>query len=377
MEPESHKLKRWTATLYEKRWRCVLNFLKRLVPVLNIFRRCWDEHKYASNVDCHDITFKDDDAEAVEAHTAAKFDPNFLTKTILDNFFHRYSEFALVVERAPSESLAAWGESCICHEPLFVNKCFASKPMSEYQRRKLLTAHFGPGCRCCPAAGKRMAEIADGRLEHVLDLIWSDIETDILFGKVAQFHPLTFEQLEFMKLEMQRARTAMTTWLMLKLDYMQKLPWGLAVLALPDEARARIGGRRMRELFRRDPRPPPVQSRKTWALMQPGAPFAIGLDKFLDDELPRSLCGEPFRVGVGTFMLMACVETCIEEKHCRVALREKQHAIGPVQVSLSNRLPMLLGSQPWKFFLILSNVFFGVWCLLVSSRAKIMSSMSK
>jgi hypothetical protein len=48
---QSHKLNKWSAELYEKRWRCVLAFLKHLAPLLNIFRVCWDERMFASQVD--------------------------------------------------------------------------------------------------------------------------------------------------------------------------------------------------------------------------------------------------------------------------------------------------------------------------------------
>ena len=76
------------------------------------------------------------------------------------------------------------------------------------------------------------------------------------------------------------------------------------MLALPDEDRAREAGRRVRESFRRDPRPPPVQHKKIWELMKPGAEFSKELDRFLDLGVPRKQLSMHYRRHVFTFKLM-------------------------------------------------------------------------
>ena len=41
-----HMLNKWSQTLYEKRWKCVVAFLKHLCPLMNVFRVCFDVAKY-------------------------------------------------------------------------------------------------------------------------------------------------------------------------------------------------------------------------------------------------------------------------------------------------------------------------------------------
>ena len=44
---------------------------------------------------------------------------------------------------------------------------------------------------------------------------------------------------------------------------------------------------------------------------------------------------------IAAWRFIPCVETTIEEKHSRVALSKRRHPLGPVRVSLANRLPLL------------------------------------
>ena len=53
------------ATLYEPRWHCVLAFLKRLCPVLCLFRACWDEDKYKEAVDAHSAAVQEEVQQVV------------------------------------------------------------------------------------------------------------------------------------------------------------------------------------------------------------------------------------------------------------------------------------------------------------------------
>lgn len=115
----------------------------------------------------------------------------------------------------------------------------------------------------------------------------------------------------------------------------------MAALGLANEERARAAGLRARALFRRDPRPPPIQHRKTWKLMNPAAPFSQALDRFLDEGVSRKECGPIFMFEIAIWKFMPDAETTIEEKHARVAMKAAKHSIGKVQVSLANRLPML------------------------------------
>ena len=52
-------------------------------------------------------------------------------------------------------------------------------------------------------------------------------------------------------------------------------------------------------------------------------------------------CSRNFLLQLATFRLTIVVETTIEAKHSRVAMSQRAHFIGPVRISLSNRLPLL------------------------------------
>ena len=70
--------------------------------------------------------------------------------------------------------------------------------------------------------------------------------------------------------------------------------------------------------------------------------------------LYRWSVGLVFAQWMAIFRIMSCVETCIEEKHGRVSLDIKKHAIGPTRVSLANR--MGTKQQSWML-LLLSRLF--------------------
>lgn len=124
----------------------------------------------------------------------------------------------------------------------------------------------------------------------------------------------------------------------MKTAYLQKLPWLFAALAHPCEETARRMAVKIKEQWESDPRPE-AHHRITAELMQPGL-FRDGLEAFLQGAALRDLPLD-FQLRVGTFRFVPVVETTIEEKHARVSLAKRRHHIGPVRVSLSNRLPLL------------------------------------
>jgi hypothetical protein len=67
---------------------------------------------------------------------------------------------------------------------------------------------------CWPRmGGKRLDELADGRLDTVLDECFSDLQEQICFGLSAQMFPIAGDQLEVLLCEMSRAVGAITAWL--------------------------------------------------------------------------------------------------------------------------------------------------------------------
>lgn len=132
----------------------------------------------------------------------------------------------------------------------------------------------------------------------------------------------------------------------MKCDYWLRLPWLLCGLAEADEAKARQIGARAVDAFERDPREE-AHHRVTWALMRPGSDFRASLDYFVDG-CARPDCGdtgrqkEEFLAQIARFAFFPTAETCIEAKHAKASMALKKDCnIGPVRISLSNRLEMM------------------------------------
>ena len=74
-----------------------------------------------------------------------------------------------------------------------------------------------------------------------------------------------------------------------------------------------------------------------------GVFFRLELQRFVDG-MPRQLCNDAFLSQLCIFRLFPVSETSIEAAHSRVALSSSKHHIGPVRVSLSNRLRLIEAS---------------------------------
>ena len=94
----------------------------------------------------------------------------------------------------------------------------------------------------------------------------------------------------------------------------------------------------------------------TYILLNKESWFRKELDLFIAGK-PRFCCSECFLIVILSFRLIPCVETTIEEKHARTTLENKRHPVGPVRISLANRLPWLerqLSKHPEKISEFLS-----------------------
>ena len=122
-------------------------------------------------------------------------------------------------------------------------------------------------------------------------------------------------------------------------DYWMRLPWLLCALAHEDESRARTAGAKALDAFLDDPRES-AHHRLTWKLLHEGSAFRDGLELFIDGT-DRWSCGNTFCEQVASFAFWPISETTIEAKHSRASMDAKKHHIGPVRVSLGNRLSMM------------------------------------
>ena len=145
-------------TLYEKRWGCVVDFLKHLQPLLAMLRRVWSERKYASNVDGGDAEKLDVD----DGDGASQLSPALLTETLRSSMFGM--EVALVLRlQAVVQNLGDWAERCPCHSACLHG---LSRRQAEGYMKEFIDS---PGLRSCPFAGKRAPEMAAGKLLDVFD----------------------------------------------------------------------------------------------------------------------------------------------------------------------------------------------------------------
>ena len=224
---------------------------------------------------------------------------------------------------------------CRCHEPM-------AQLLSDIQRRKMMTAHYGLGYKSCPLSGCHAPDLANDCGAGILEEIWGHQE-----GKVATIivydgqPPISAVDLEDILDDLRKARAVITSILMAKLACMKTFPWSISILAHSDEdGVAKPGAARLRDEFRRDPRQD-VHHPLTWALFRPGSFFSNGLDKFIEGA-GRADLPYPVQVLIAVYKFPPCAETCIERKHWEVSdeLKKATH-VGPVRISLSNRMPML------------------------------------
>ena len=139
--------------------------------------------------------------------------------------------------------------------------------------------------------------------------------------------------------DFQRAKSSSSGQLKLTNSFLQRLPWLLSALAHYDEQVAMSFAGKILQQWRQDPRRE-SHHRITWRLLKPGSVFLWILETFAQGT-PLSQLHAKFQSQVARYRFPACVETTIEEKHAKVTLAKRVHHIGPVRISLANRLPLL------------------------------------
>ena len=123
-----------------------------------------------------------------------------------------------------------------------------------------------------------------------------------------------------------------------KLDWRLRLPWLLIGTAHTDEGIARQCARKALAAFDQDGRQE-VHHRISWSWCQPASPQRCDLQRIIDGAARESLSPR-FLAMLATMRFIPIVESCIESRHARVSL-ESVVGLGPVRVSLSNRLPLI------------------------------------
>jgi hypothetical protein len=150
---------------------------------------------------------------------------------------------------------------------------------------------------------------------------------------------MTIEQWTSLLADLRSAQSHLLALLRVKTAFWKSLPWLLVGLAHGDVEVARRLGRRAIELFDKDPRQE-AHHRLTWHWLRPG-PLRTALTIFVGGDGLLSDGGSILVKNVARLRFVMVVETTVEAKHARVTAARRSHVIGPVRVSLSNRLVML------------------------------------
>ena len=192
-----------SATLYEKRWKEVVTFLRALTKLLPILAKTYDHDRYFKGVDrgSDEQGSGKQREEGEKQRGSPKFDPRSLTPLLHSALFSTYCVMAILGENATSK-IASWGESCPCHGHLFLS-------LSDHHRRKMFQKHYGEGYSTCPNAGCHAPDLAAGELKTRLDAIWerreAKLATDQLYEKVA---PLNREEWDIILSDFFRMKAA-------------------------------------------------------------------------------------------------------------------------------------------------------------------------
>ena len=310
--------------LYEARWKEVVAFLEKWLPLWRVMQQTFDAHKYATRVD---------QSNEKKKSSARSFDLADFDRKLQCNQRYVYADMIMIADKTTSK-LAGWGETCPCHSRLLSNVT------STVLRRKFFENHYGAGFTTCPNASCHAPDLAAGKLESILNELWTRSEATLCETK--QFvgtQPMDTAAWAVVMEDFRRVKAASTLQLTMKNDYWQRLPWLLSGLAHCDEQVARSCGRKAKEAIQVDPRREAHDS-ITWRLLEPGCPFDMELDRFIAGT-PRASLQHFALVVIAGFKFLPVCETTIEAKHGRVSLENRMKKLGPVRVSLANRLPML------------------------------------
>ena len=312
-----------SVSLYEPRWSAVLEFLRVLQDFLPFLTVTWNDAKYESHM------------KERPASTSQQFSPAELTSTLTSPLFHLYVKMALSLEKI-GPKLASFAESCPCHEHITRHKTRA-------QRITFFEEVFGSGVRSCPCSAMMMPELVAGVVDDMIRQACGDLRQELLCCAFpAGVLPPTSSDIQLVLADLQRGQVTLCTLLGLKTNYLKKLPWVMMGLAISDEQKARFIAQEAisqyyRALNATEHHP---LSRK---FLAHGCWFRLELEKFIQGT-PRSDLSTIARIEMAKFRFCYSAESTIEGKHAQVSLASSTTTIGPVRVSLANRIHMV---QHW------------------------------
>ena len=173
---EEQKIKSFSGSLKEGRWRETLFFLIQLNELLPCLCATWDEGKFTAGKSEDDVS-RSTQARVQERKEQSsgrvKFEAAVITECLSSGLFYRYCYMAVLVEEVPP-ALASYGEQCPCHPALL------DFHKTEHAKKGMFALHYGDGHTICPLGGCMITLLVCGKLEESLDEVWA-VSEDKLF----------------------------------------------------------------------------------------------------------------------------------------------------------------------------------------------------
>ena len=333
------RILKFDASLYEDRWLEVINFLKKVRPLLSGLTQTFKAARFrskATEADVNDNTSRRK-AKARSRNDTAKqlseFDPELLEKSLSTGLFHYFINMVFLLDSIPADFAKRYA-LCPCHGELL-------KGLDGYKMRLVLEAHYGQGISSCPMGAKTLPELLSNGVRQVMDELRDLAEVSIrTYDPPPGVSEMSEQHWDILLRNFRQGYRANLAIAEMKNAYLVSLPICLGGVAVENEDEARANGRRAREAFRKDPREE-VHDPRTFRLMGDGSIFSCDLDKFIDGGIARKDLRYEFRYEIALFRYPFVLETTVEERHAKASVTARKHWVGPVKLSLSNRLPMM------------------------------------
>ena len=332
---DASHFKVFSGSLYEKRWGAVCSFIKKLLPLLPVLKRCWSKEAFTS-----EYTERDKDK-------GKDFDPAVFTAVLASPLFAAYLNAMLILFCIPDD-LAGWCEGCPCHEHLFEH-------LSLWRVKQHLEKTIGGPC---PVKGQRAPECAAGHLHTVFEEMSKECHK-LLLEIFAELGLSDDDRATVMR-DFDAGLAHLQLGLQVKMDCWSRLPWKLCGLAHWDQDIARRIAlesiNQFDEFAGEDPTY--VHHHATILFLKRGGALRIHVEAFADGQDMQA----DLKLEVAKLRFIPIVERTIEAPHAIIKRRSGNQFRTGTQVSLTLRIPDVkdeLRRDP-RFLSTLVDIFSGL-----------------
>ena len=305
----------------EWRWGSTVTVLERLLPLEKILRAAWDPDRFRRGAQ--------DAEEVVAAPEQPDVDHAVLTSAIRSDSFWNFGAMVLALNKAGTDFLE-WVEGCSCHpfrrtalrvhevrEPAAQLEEDALTSLVLCRREFGLDGHGdGQGFLPCPLAGLRSVELASGAFEDQLASLFNLSKEDL----PVEMSPMPEHETVTILQEFERGKNHMIATFMNKMQHWTMLPWKLAALAQPDQAKARQVASFLKNAFDESDQREDLHHRVTWSLMT-SQQFREELDAFVSGRPLQNLPKLYQAVQELSFMPVAGASVDLRSQVCIAVVR--------------------------------------------------------